>query len=591
MPDVGTTATDVRGAVAGLLGTVDADRMLRDVERVARHDRYQASDGLRAAAADVAATARAAGLRDVEVHDLPADGEPHWWRWRAPVSWTPVDARLRLTAGPTTLVDLADRPPFALATYATAVDPVEDVPVVDAATSDVRGALVLLPPGAPLTTSVALDLEERGALGALVAPPAPADARGRVELAPGRGLVAFSLTAHEHAAVSRALGTAGGPVRAELAVRLHHEAPSSLVTAVLPGDLADEVWVVAHLCHPQPSANDNASGVAVTLEVARALTASAADRRPRRTVRFLWGPEYLGTVAWLHRQVVAHGARGLPLAVVCVDMVGTDQSAGGGPLVVECAPSGLAGTLEVLAVAAVREAFARTAADPGAWVAAPFLGFSDHALFAGPGVRVPAVQLAHAHDRRTHTSADTVASVSAVELRRTAAACAAVVRAVAGPDGAEADVAGMHRLVDGWLAARQRSAVPDTLPRLAAEHRRLSALVADPPPPAPAGRPDDDLVDGPLNLRECLADLPPALRRDVDAVTVRDKRALAVVHHAVLEPAASAPTPRAAVAHAARALGVTLPTDDLDVLTAVVPALRTGPPVGPSRPLALEGHP
>ena len=42
-----------------------------------------------------------------------------------------------------------------------------------------------------------------------------------------------------------------------------------LVSAVVPGSGAGEVLVLAHLCHPQPSANDNASGAAAALEAAR----------------------------------------------------------------------------------------------------------------------------------------------------------------------------------------------------------------------------------------------------------------------------------------------------------------------------------
>ena len=37
----------------------------------------------------------------------------------------------------------------------------------------------------------------------------------------------------------------------------------------LPGTLPGEVLVTGHLCHPQPGANDNASGAAAVLETAR----------------------------------------------------------------------------------------------------------------------------------------------------------------------------------------------------------------------------------------------------------------------------------------------------------------------------------
>jgi len=63
-----------------------------------------------------------------------------------------------------------------------------------------------------------------------------------------------------------------------------------------------EVLVVAHLCHPQPSANDNASGAAAALEAARVLQTLIAGGHlppPRRSIRFLWLPEFTGSQAYL----------------------------------------------------------------------------------------------------------------------------------------------------------------------------------------------------------------------------------------------------------------------------------------------------
>ena len=63
-----------------------------------------------------------------------------------------------------------------------------------------------------------------------------------------------------------------------------------------------EVMVIAHLCHPTPSANDNASGSGGILEMARALK-KMVDKGllepPKRTIRFLWVPEFSGTVPYI----------------------------------------------------------------------------------------------------------------------------------------------------------------------------------------------------------------------------------------------------------------------------------------------------
>ena len=63
-----------------------------------------------------------------------------------------------------------------------------------------------------------------------------------------------------------------------------------------------EVIIVAHLCHPFPGANDNASGAAGLLELARALKHLIDKNKitpPKKTIRFLWVPEFNGTVPWM----------------------------------------------------------------------------------------------------------------------------------------------------------------------------------------------------------------------------------------------------------------------------------------------------
>jgi aminopeptidase-like protein len=65
---------------------------------------------------------------------------------------------------------------------------------------------------------------------------------------------------------------------------------------VIPGESDDSVLIVAHLCHPA-QANDDLAGVAVSVEVAKRL----AGRPRRRTLRFLYLPEHIGSVAYLSR--------------------------------------------------------------------------------------------------------------------------------------------------------------------------------------------------------------------------------------------------------------------------------------------------
>src|SRR5678815_3197096 len=102
--------------------------------------------------------------------------------------------------------------------------------------------------------------------------------------------------------------------------------PSSfhVVSATIAGSdaAAGEIVLTAHLCHELAGANDNASGSAALLGVARALRAAITDGAlpaPRRTIRFLWLPEISGSQAWLvsHPDLLRNLRAGIHL-----DMVG-----------------------------------------------------------------------------------------------------------------------------------------------------------------------------------------------------------------------------------------------------------------------------
>jgi aminopeptidase-like protein len=62
------------------------------------------------------------------------------------------------------------------------------------------------------------------------------------------------------------------------------------------GESADEVLISCHSCHPS-LANDNLSGMALAVELARHLGAA----RPRLSYRFLFIPGTIGSITWLAR--------------------------------------------------------------------------------------------------------------------------------------------------------------------------------------------------------------------------------------------------------------------------------------------------
>ena len=81
----------------------------------------------------------------------------------------------------------------------------------------------------------------------------------------------------------------------------------------LQGELADEVLISAHVCHPS-LANDNLSGLSVATFLAQLL----ANRRLRYSYRFVFIPGTIGAIAWLARNTVAARRVRHGLVLTCV---------------------------------------------------------------------------------------------------------------------------------------------------------------------------------------------------------------------------------------------------------------------------------
>ncbi len=98
------------------------------------------------------------------------------------------------------------------------------------------------------------------------------------------------------------------------------------IVASIPGTdpQAQEVIVTAHIFegYTMFGANDNTSGCAAILEAARTLQTLVAEGRipkPKRTIRFLWAPEFSGTIPYINanREQMAR-----TLCDINLDMVG-----------------------------------------------------------------------------------------------------------------------------------------------------------------------------------------------------------------------------------------------------------------------------
>ncbi len=340
-PRTGLLLTD--DVVVRLVQKSSGERAFDDVARLSLFHRFTNSDEYDRAAAWMSGEAGRIGLERVAVERFPADGKIEYLGRVMPSRWTPKKGELWLVSPFSLKLASYEEVPLSLGIGSGAADVEAELVDIGEGAADgdyaagVRGKIVLT--DGRTATIFGRAVAREGALGVVscFAVPEwdrlnrrPGDfpdqlATHRVPVGQtGPGRFAFGISARR-AGELRALLRQGLKLRVRAVVEAE-EGPGNLevVTGVIPGAAypGEEIVVTAHLDHFKPAANDNASGSAVILEMARTLGRMIAEGdlpRPARTVRFLWVPEYDGTAAWLS----AHGAEPVKrIANLNFDMVG-----------------------------------------------------------------------------------------------------------------------------------------------------------------------------------------------------------------------------------------------------------------------------
>jgi len=441
---------------AAIHAETDGAAALETVRELGRFHRVQGSPGYAAAAEHVRGKAAAAGLADAAIERLPADGKTRYAHFLSYLGWDPRSGILEEVSPTPQAIASFDTLPVALADYSQDADVTAELVDVRKGTSaadyegkDIRGRIVLA--DGDLPTVHRLACEERGAAGFVSdypnqATPWSGEDEDQIRwghLSPYQTENRFAfMVSRRQARELRARLSAGEKIRLRARVRAKMvPATYDVVVATIPGTDpgAGEVVLTAHLCHESAGANDNASGSAAILEVARAL--SAAIRRgalptPARTIRFLWLPEISGSQAYLarHPEIVARLVGG-----VHMDMVGGLLSTTHGTFHLSRTAESLPHVVNAIAQAwfdQVVRASARYAegrGDAAAGLVWPpgsreaFLGDvrplelgSDHEVFEAAGFGVPMVYFHDYPDVTIHTQKDVPENLDATKLGRVA---------------------------------------------------------------------------------------------------------------------------------------------------------------------------
>ena len=477
------------------------ERALENVRGITQFHRVQASPGFTQGREWVVERLKGHGITDVEVERFPSDGRTRYSTHVGPMAWTVREGELWVEEPFRERLCRFSDQPVCLSTLSNggewrgeAIDAGSGDNAASYEGKDVRGKIVFASGYAGAVHREAVI--RRGALGAVIYP-APGDRPEYPDLVRYNGLwvqadekekatFGFQISRRQWERLRPLVGGGKLVLRAKVDAQLH---PGTLevTSAYLRGsDPSKEIILVAHLDHYKFGANDNASGSASLVEIARAVKTLLDQKRIpplKRALHFMWVPEHFGTVAWLTKHPEVSGRA---IAVLNLDMVGENLTKTNSRLNIARTPDSLPSFLNDLVENVAEQVEAANLVSPNGsrnlfhWRMTPYSAGSDHDMFNDGNVRVPAVQFGHWPDWTHHTNEDSVDKVDSTTLRRVGvlAIASAVWLATAGDDEAK-------RLFPFTLTAAEHHARERTRRAGILAVSRLEAMHKPPTTPKP----------------------------------------------------------------------------------------------------------
>ena len=434
-------------ALNALEKEISGEIALSHVAEVAKHHRIQASPGIRAACEYAVSEFHKMGV-DARLHSYPANGKDFDWTSLRFKEWSCDDAWLKLVEPEEKyLARFAEKKihviqrsistPEGGLTAELVVPKNKGEEPEDYEGLDVKSKVVISNGDVHRVNELAL--VERGAAGIIYdgmfvrsdLPEGTLDDTLKytsfwwtTKDSPGLGWVVTPRTGRE----LRSLVAKGEPIKVHGYIKADlYDGYLDNAVATIPGETDEEVIVIAHICHPEPSANDNASGCGAAMEAARAISKLIDDgvlAKPKRTIRFTLVPEMAGSYSYLAER---EGDIPKMVASINLDMVGEDQDQTGSVLVLHKTPDSFPSYINAVSEAIFEETqkeFKSIGGNP--WMATfrhavgEFSGGSDHYIYTDPTVGIPSVMMIQWPDKFYHTSDDTVDKVSPKSLSKVA---------------------------------------------------------------------------------------------------------------------------------------------------------------------------
>ena len=430
---------------------LSGERAKSYVQQISRFHRIQASPMFHEAAEYVRDTLLQIGLENAKIEQFTSDGSKKYWTHVSPVGWEVKSAELKLVEPEEKLLAQYTDIPMSLHVHSKStpqkgvVAELIDVGVgtksEDYKAKNVKGKFVLATGRASLVHKQAV--YKYGAAGVITDTLAyeMKDVRESVDIPDAHSYQAIWPTGKDLEKVTFGFSISKRQgdylrylLRENKAVKLQAKVDAKLfsskldiVTTTIQGSLkkSEEVFLISHLCHPRTSANDNASGSGLLLEIARTIQTlinSGKITKPKRTIRFLWVPETYGTIALLysHPDLISHLVAGINL-----DMVGEDQEICKSTLILDKTPDSLPSYLNDFVFNLIEQTVKEFdpvtvfgTASTLRFTELAHSGGSDHDEFVDSTIKVPCVMLLQWPDLFYHSSMDTIDKVSSGSLKR-----------------------------------------------------------------------------------------------------------------------------------------------------------------------------
>lgn len=476
-----------------IIHQVSGEKAWWDVNQISQYHRIVGSKEYHQAALYVESRAKDLGLDEVQIEKFPADGKTWNFTHKAIYSWDPEFAELWVVDPFKKKIADFDEIRLSLCAFSRDADFTAELIDVGSGDSpsdyeglDVKGKLVLAS-GSPRSVQ-SLAVFQHGALGVVsyytiswMNSRKPGDFPDQVSWS---GISAYSddgqeggvgfMISYRSGMMLHNLLAEGKSIRLKANVKARvYEGDYEVVSAVMPGIKYpdQELVFLAHLDHYRPGANDNASGCAVLLEIARSMKRLVADGiidPPLRTLRFLWLPEITGTIPYLDGHPEAFDKY---LGVINMDMVGADQVKTRAIYHLTLTPHSLptyfddviqnfteyardgnregSGRDETLTI--IDPSGSRNNFDVGI---ERYAGGSDHYIFTDGGIGIPSIMFGTWPDINYHTNEDTPDMVDPTTLKRTVFLGVASAVYLAGATGKDVPQLAMEIIAKG----RQRIA-------------------------------------------------------------------------------------------------------------------------------------